>query len=173
MPYRHCPITLPAGHRATEARNRRLWITANPVDSRTENVRGVWYGMPARRPCPVGATLAGRSQAKLAALRDTLAADQPRCADLPLLPADVTDPGSLREIAGAARVVATTVGPYLSHGEPLVAACASAGTDYVDLTGEPEFVDLMYLRHHARAVETGARLVHCCGFDAVPHDLGT
>jgi short subunit dehydrogenase-like uncharacterized protein len=117
--------------------------------------------------------LAGRSQAKLAALRDTLAADQPRCADLPLLPADVTDPGSLREVAGAARVVATTVGPFLSHGEPLVAACASAGTGYVDLTGEPEFVDLMYLRHHARAVETGARLVHCCGFDSVPHDLGT
>ena len=54
----------------------------------------------------------------------------------------------------------------------LVAACAEAGTDYVDLTGEPEFVDNTYIRHHARAQETGARLVHCCGFDSIPHDLG-
>jgi short subunit dehydrogenase-like uncharacterized protein len=69
-------------------------------------------------------------------------------------------------------VVITTVGPYIEHGEPLVAACAGAGTDYVDLTGEPEFVDRMYVAHHARAVETGARIVHACGFDSVPHDLG-
>jgi short subunit dehydrogenase-like uncharacterized protein len=116
--------------------------------------------------------LAGRNQAKLAALRDTLAADHPGCAAVPLLHADVTDPGSLRDVAAASRVVATTVGPYISYGEPLVAACAEAGTDYVDLTGEPEFVDLMYLRHHERATETGARLVHCCGFDSIPHDLG-
>ncbi len=66
----------------------------------------------------------------------------------------------------------STVGPYVRYGEPLVAACAEAGTDYVDLTGEPEFVDLMYLRHHATAVRTGARLVHACGFDSIPHDLG-
>ena len=69
-------------------------------------------------------------------------------------------------------MVITTVGPYINYGEPLVAACAEAGTDYTDLTGEPEFVDLMYVRHHARAVETGARLVHACGFDSIPHDLG-
>ena len=54
----------------------------------------------------------------------------------------------------------------------LVAACAAAGTDYVDLTGEPEFVDRMYLEHHQTAVDSGARLVHCCGFDSIPHDLG-
>jgi short subunit dehydrogenase-like uncharacterized protein len=69
-------------------------------------------------------------------------------------------------------VVATTVGPFLEYGEPLVAACADAGTDYADLTGEPEFVDRMWLMHHSRAVMTGARLVHACGFDSVPHDLG-
>jgi short subunit dehydrogenase-like uncharacterized protein len=68
--------------------------------------------------------------------------------------------------------VITTVGPYINYGEALVAACADAGTDYVDLTGEPEFVDLMYIRHHAHAVETGARIVHACGFDSIPHDLG-
>jgi short subunit dehydrogenase-like uncharacterized protein len=86
--------------------------------------------------------------------------------------ADVSDPDSLRALAGQARVVATTVGPYVRHGEELVAACADTGTDYLDITGEPEFVDLMYVRHDARARETGARLVHACGFDSVPHDLG-
>jgi short subunit dehydrogenase-like uncharacterized protein len=116
--------------------------------------------------------LAGRNRAKLEALRARLAEADPRLADLPLLHADVTEPDSLREVAAATRVVITTVGPYIHYGEPLVAACADAGTDYVDLTGEPEFVDLMYLRHHARAVETGARLVHACGFDSIPYDLG-
>ena len=75
-------------------------------------------------------------------------------------------------MAEAARVVITTVGPYIRYGEPLVAACAEAGTDYVDLTGEPEFVDRMYLAHHERATQTGARIVHACGFDSIPHDLG-
>lgn len=116
--------------------------------------------------------LAGRNQAKLEQVRSRLAAIDPALADLPLLHADVSDAASLRSVAEAARVVITTVGPYLEYGEPLVAACAEAGTDYVDLTGEPEFVDRMYLAHHARAVETGARLVHSCGFDSIPHDLG-
>src|SRR3954449_8382910 len=110
--------------------------------------------------------LAGRNADKLAALRDRLGVD------VPLLPAAVPDADSLRDIARRARVVITTVGPYLNYGEPLVAACAEAGTDYVDLTGEPEFVDRMYLEHHARAVETGARIVHACGFDSIPHDVG-
>ncbi|GAA5019063.1 saccharopine dehydrogenase family protein [Kitasatospora paranensis] len=116
--------------------------------------------------------LAGRDAARLAAVRDGLTAIDPGCADLPLLVADAADADALREVAASARVVISTVGPYIRHGEPLVAACAEAGTDYVDLTGEPEFVDRMYLRHHAAAVASGARLVHACGFDSVPHDLG-
>ncbi len=116
--------------------------------------------------------LAGRNQAKLAAVRDRLAELDPSLAGLDLLQADATDAASLRAVAEQARVVITTVGPYLEYGEPLVAACAQAGTDYVDLTGEPEFVDRMYLAHHERAVETGGRIVHACGFDSVPHDLG-
>ncbi|MEU9699332.1 saccharopine dehydrogenase NADP-binding domain-containing protein [Streptomyces sp. NPDC047981] len=116
--------------------------------------------------------LAGRSRAKLLALRERLAARWPRCAELPLIVADSTDADSMGELAASARVVATTVGPYIWYGEKLVAACAEAGTDYVDLTGEPEFVDDMYVRHDARARETGARIVHACGFDSVPHDLG-
>jgi len=116
--------------------------------------------------------LAGRNRAKLEAVRDRLAAISPACGQLPLLHADAADPASLRKVAESARVVITTVGPYLRYGEPLVAACARAGTDYVDLTGEPTFVDLMYVRHHEEAVRSGARIVHACGFDSVPHDLG-
>jgi saccharopine dehydrogenase (NAD+, L-glutamate forming) len=116
--------------------------------------------------------LAGRSPEKLERVRERLAAIEPACAELELLHADVDDADSLRAIAESAHVVATTVGPYLKYGEPLVDACARAGTDYADLTGEPEFVDRMYVRHHAAAVATGARLVHACGFDSIPHDLG-
>jgi len=110
--------------------------------------------------------LAGRSMEKLRATRERLGVD------VELLRADVEDLDSVRDVAESASVAITTVGPYVLHGEPLLAACAEAGTDYVDLTGEPEFVDEMWLRYHARAVETGARLVHCCGFDSIPHDLG-
>jgi short subunit dehydrogenase-like uncharacterized protein len=116
--------------------------------------------------------LAGRSPEKLAQVRERLAAIEPSCAELQLLHAEIDDAESLRAVAESTHVVATTVGPYLRLGEPLVAACAAAGTDYADLTGEPEFVDRMYVRHHATAVATGARLVHACGFDSIPHDLG-
>jgi short subunit dehydrogenase-like uncharacterized protein len=75
-------------------------------------------------------------------------------------------------VAESAKVVITTVGPYIRYGEPLVSACAAAGTDYVDLTGEPEFVDRMWLGYHEQAQATGARLVHSCGFDSIPYDLG-
>jgi short subunit dehydrogenase-like uncharacterized protein len=110
--------------------------------------------------------MAGRNKAKLEALSERLGID------VPLLHADVNEDASLRDVAESARVVITTVGPYVQYGEPLVAACAAAGTDYVDLTGEPEFVDRMYVRHHAEAEKSGARIVHACGFDSIPHDLG-
>jgi short subunit dehydrogenase-like uncharacterized protein len=116
--------------------------------------------------------LAGRSPDKLAAVRERLAAIDPACAEIELMHADAGDAESLRAVAECTHVVATTVGPYQRYGEPLVAACAAAGTDYADLAGEPEFVDRMYLRHHAAAVATGARIVHACGLDSIPHDLG-
>ncbi len=78
----------------------------------------------------------------------------------------------MRALAESAKVVISTVGPYINYGEPMVAACAAAGTDYVDLTGEPEFVDRMWLGYHDQAQRTGARLVHSCGFDSIPYDLG-
>lgn len=116
--------------------------------------------------------LAGRSEEKLKLARARLADINPACATLDLLQADVNDPGAIKAVAEATKVVITTVGPYIKYGEPLVAACAAAGTDYVDLTGEPEFVDLMWLRYHDLAKASGARIVNCCGFDSIPHDLG-
>ncbi len=113
--------------------------------------------------------LAGRNRGKLEGVRDRLGSD---AGTLEILEADVTDEVAVRRVAESARVLITTVGPYLEHGEPLVKACAAAGTDYVDLTGEPEFVDLMYLAHHQAAERSGARIVHACGFDSIPHDLG-
>jgi short subunit dehydrogenase-like uncharacterized protein len=126
------------------------------------------------RNAPAGLrwALAGRSPEKLERVRADLADVDPELKQLELLHADVTDPASLADVARRARVVITTVGPYLTYGGPLVAACADAGTDYVDLTGEPEFVDRMYVEHHAAAEQSGARIVHACGFDSVPHDLG-
>lgn len=110
--------------------------------------------------------LAGRDPARVSAVRDQVAPGAG------VVVADVEDPRSLRELAASSRVVASTVGPYLQHGEPLVAACAAEGTGYLDLTGEPEFVDRMWLAHNETAQRTGARLVHACGFDSIPHDLG-
>ncbi|QHF95932.1 saccharopine dehydrogenase [Streptomyces sp. NHF165] len=116
--------------------------------------------------------LAGRSREKLEGVRERLAAVHPRAAEAGVLTADAGDSEALARLARQGRVVATTVGPYIRYGTRLVAACADAGTDYLDLSGEPEFVDLMYLRHHSRARRTGARLVHAAGFDSVPQDLG-
>lgn len=128
--------------------------------------------LAAHAPAGLRWALAGRSRAKLEGLRERLTAIAPGCADLPLLETDADDAEALAELAASTRVVATTVGPYIRYGEKLVAACAEAGTDYADLTGEAEFIDRMYLEHDARARETGARIVHACGFDSVPHDLG-
>ena len=116
--------------------------------------------------------LAGRNRAKLEAVRDRLVELDPALADLELIEADSSDRTALDAMARRTKVVISTVGPYLQFGEPLVAACAEAGTDYVDLTGEPEFADRMYVAYHAVAQKSGARIVHSCGFDSIPHDLG-
>ena len=117
--------------------------------------------------------LAGRSADKLKKILAEVSARQPAGATpVEVVVANVQDAQALRTVAESARVIVTTVGPYILHGEPLVAACAAAGTHYLDLTGEPEFVDTMWMRHHDEAARTGAKLVHACGFDSIPHDLG-
>ena len=113
--------------------------------------------------------LAGRSERRMADVRAGLGA---AASAWPLLVADSADPVSLAALARAARVVVSTVGPYRAHGLPLVQACAGAGTDYADLTGEVLFIRDSIDRCHDVAAATGARIVHCCGFDSVPSDLG-
>ncbi|GAB11760.1 hypothetical protein GOARA_088_00230 [Gordonia araii NBRC 100433] len=113
--------------------------------------------------------LAGRSEEKLAAVRGRLGT---RAADWPLIVADAERPSTLDEMVARTQVVCTTVGPYLRYGEPLVTAAASAGTDYVDLTGEVPFVRYSIDKVGETAASTGARIVHACGFDSVPSDLG-
>ncbi|MGF2945871.1 saccharopine dehydrogenase family protein [Mycobacterium sp. Lab-001] len=112
--------------------------------------------------------LAGRSTQRLRAVRDTLGES---AQSWELLVADASSPSTLDEMAARTRVVVTTVGPYTRYGLPLVAACAAAGTDYADLTGEAMFVRDSIDLHHKQAADTGARIVHACGFDSVPSDL--
>ena len=112
--------------------------------------------------------LAGRSTERLRAVRDTLGES---AQSWPVLAADAASPSTLNEMAARTRVVVTTVGPYTRYGLPLVAACAGVGTDYADLTGEPPFVRSSIDLYHKQAVDTGARIVHACGFDSVPSDL--
>jgi short subunit dehydrogenase-like uncharacterized protein len=113
--------------------------------------------------------LAGRNLAKLEQVRNALG---DAGAGVELIVADSGDPVALADLAARTQVVLSTVGPYVGRGEALVGACADAGTDYCDITGEGEFVDRMYVAHHQTALASGARLVHGCGFDSIPHDLG-
>ena len=111
--------------------------------------------------------IAGRSKAKLETLITELKAE-----GLPYLIADADDEASLKKLCAQTRVVISTVGPYALHGEPLVKVCANTGTDYCDLTGEPQWVRQMIERYQTAAQSSGARIIHCCGFDSMPSDLG-
>ena len=113
--------------------------------------------------------LAGRSPERLRELQTSLGG---RAAEWPLLLADTTDPRSLSELAGVTRVLATTVGPYRRYGLPVLEACVSAGTHYADLTGEVLFMREAIDRFDALAADGGLRIVHGCGFDSIPSDLG-
>ncbi|UEA57864.1 saccharopine dehydrogenase NADP-binding domain-containing protein [Gordonia otitidis] len=121
-------------------------------------------------PAGTRIALAGRSETKLADTRRRLPA---AARDWPLVVADTSSPASLDAMVARTRVVCTTVGPYLRYGEALVVAAATAGTDYVDLTGEVPFVHYSIQKAHEVAEATGARIVHSCGFDSVPSDLAT
>ncbi len=107
--------------------------------------------------------IAGRNREKLAALG----------LGVPILVGDALVAADCADIARRTRVVCTTVGPFTKYGSALVAACADAGTSYCDLTGEVHWMRAMIDAHHARAKDTGARIVHACGFDSIPSDLGT
>lgn len=113
--------------------------------------------------------MAGRSQEKLEQVRSGLGAVAQA---LPLIVADAADDKAMADLCVQTRVVVSTVGPYALYGEPLVKACAESGTDYCDLTGEAPWIKQMQDRYEASAKQSGARIVHCCGFDSMPSDLG-
>ncbi|MDB2534347.1 saccharopine dehydrogenase NADP-binding domain-containing protein [Porticoccaceae bacterium] len=112
--------------------------------------------------------MAGRSQSKLEQVRDEMGIS----ADLPLVVADSSNLDSIKAMVERTAVVCTTVGPYQLYGNELVATCAAAGTDYVDLCGEPGWMYKMIGAHSAVAEASGARIVFSCGFDSIPFDLG-
>ncbi len=112
--------------------------------------------------------IAGRDEAKLKAVRTEIGAPFA----LPIIVAGAKDSGALDAMAHRTRVVITTVGPYQLYGEGLLAACAKAGTDYVDLCGEPNWMAAMIAKYEKTAKESGARIVFSCGFDSIPFDGG-
>lgn len=112
--------------------------------------------------------IAGRSTDKLAAVRDEMGLP----CDTDLIVADAADPASIDAMVARGDVIISTVGPYQAYGEPLFAACAVTGTDYVDLSSEPPFMWNMIEKYDAQAKETGTRIVHSCGFDSVPFEMG-
>lgn len=147
---------------------------AAPVDIALYGASGFVGGLIARHlaehaPPGVRIALAGRSEAKLAATRAALPTS---ARDWPLIVADAADPAATDRLAAGARVVLSTVGPYAKYGLGLVGSCARAGTHYADLTGEVLFVREAIDRFHDTARASGARIVHSCGYDSVPSDLG-
>lgn len=113
--------------------------------------------------------IAGRSQQKLQELKSGLGA---LGESLPILIADASNPAELNALCAQTRVVVSTVGPYALYGEPLIQACVTNGTDYCDLTGETQWIKKMIEKYQDQAQQSGARIVHCCGFDSVPSDMG-
>lgn len=113
--------------------------------------------------------IAGRDHDRLTALRDSLPAPE---TSIGIVLADVHDPVSLQAMAARTHVLINTAGPYNWYGEPVVKACLEAGTHYLDITGEPAFVHAMFTRYHTPALDKGTSIVHCCGFDSIPADLG-
>jgi short subunit dehydrogenase-like uncharacterized protein len=115
--------------------------------------------------------IAGRNREKLEQVRSAcLGATQ--APQLPILIADSNDPDSIAQLVARTRVVCTTVGPYAKYGTVLLAACAEAGTDYCDLAGEVQWMAQMIPAYQATAEASGARIVHTCGFDSIPFDMG-
>lgn len=113
--------------------------------------------------------IGGRSDKKLQDLKDSLGAS---AKSLPVITADASDEKALKDMCSQTRVVVSTVGPYALYGEPLVKVCAETGTDYCDLTGEVQWIRKMIEKYEDKAKASGARIVHCCGFDSIPSDMG-
>jgi len=117
--------------------------------------------------------IAGRNQLKLESFKKELVQIEVSCADVGVIVADTERAKSMEEMSSQGRVIVTTVGPYSDYGEALVKACVNTKTDYLDITGEPEFVERIYQKYHEDAQKKGVLIINCCGFDSIPADLGT
>ncbi|OIT37843.1 PREDICTED: probable mitochondrial saccharopine dehydrogenase-like oxidoreductase At5g39410 [Nicotiana attenuata] len=115
--------------------------------------------------------IAGRNSSKLSQALQWAARPNPP-PQIPILTADTTDPSSLRHLASQAKIILNCVGPFRLYGEPVVEACADSGCDYLDICGEPEFMERMEVKYHDKAVDMGSLIVSACGFDSVPAELG-
>ncbi len=123
-------------------------------------------------PARVKWAIAGRNKEKLIQVKNLLVAKNPELSDLDLLIADTDQPESLETLAKSAKIVITTVGPYVLHGEPIVKACVEAGTHCLDLSGEPAYVNHVYKHYNFPAERSHSLIINSCGFDSVPADLG-
>jgi short subunit dehydrogenase-like uncharacterized protein len=113
--------------------------------------------------------IAGRSENKLEQLKASFGVE---AAALPIIVADTRDEAGVDALVSATKVIISTVGPYALYGEPVIKSCVNHGTDYCDLTGEPQWIKKMIDRYEDAAKISGARIVHSCGFDSIPSDLG-
>ncbi|KAK4712407.1 hypothetical protein R3W88_006920 [Solanum pinnatisectum] len=115
--------------------------------------------------------IAGRNTSKLSQALQWASRPNPP-PEIPILTADTTDPSSLRDLASQTKIILNCVGPFRLYGEPVVEACADSGCDYLDISGEPEFMERMEVKYHDQAVENGSLVVSACGFDSIPAELG-
>lgn len=115
--------------------------------------------------------IAGRNTSKLTQALQWASRPNPP-PEIPILTADTTDPSSLRDLASQTKIILNCVGPFRLYGEPVVQACADSGCDYLDISGEPEFMERMEVNYHDKAVENGSLVVSACGFDSIPAELG-
>lgn len=113
--------------------------------------------------------IAGRSAEKLETVKKGLTN---ATTEIPVLVADAGNESQLKSLCEQTRTIVSTVGPYALYGEPLVKVCVETGTDYCDLTGEVQWINRMIRKYETQAIESGARIVHCCGFDSIPSDMG-
>lgn len=116
--------------------------------------------------------IAGRNMQKLQAVKDRLVKINPSAASVGIVSANSDDPSELNQMCASTKILVTTVGPYALYGEPLVAACVESGTHYLDITGEPDFVNAMLKKYDAAAKAKQVLVINCCGFDSIPADAG-
>jgi short subunit dehydrogenase-like uncharacterized protein len=171
-------------YRTVEGLDPKVWVIPVSTTDRTHDLvvwgaTGVAGGLVAEylteqyTPDELSIALGGRDEPRLRELEATLLEQRSAWEEIPIVVGDATEPDRLRTIAEDTSVICTTVGPYTAYGTPLVEACIAAGTDYCDLTGEVTWVREMIDRYHEDALAAATRIVHCCGFDSIPTDLGT